>query len=272
MAIIEINKDTCTMCNACAFVCGGMMIFPGEKDFPRQVPGTDQFCMRCGHCVGICPTDSITHKEMPLEQCPLIDNKLDVTFEQVSQFIKSRRSVRNFQDKAVPRQEIERIIDVARFSPTGHNLQEVQWLVIDDPEELRRLTAIGVDWFRSMAEGNAPWALEMQGILKMHEMGINIFLRNAPAVVVTFAEENNPITAMDSVIALSYFDLTAKSAGLGCCWNGYFQMAAKSFPAMKKAVALPEGFTVYGAMMVGYPRYEYRRIPARKAARIIYRH
>lgn len=271
MAILEINKETCTKCGACAFVCGGMIIIPKESDYPRQVPGTDEFCMRCGHCVAVCPTGSMTHKEMTPEACPPIDKKLEVSFKQVSQLIKSRRSIREFQGKAVPRKEIERIIEVARFAPTGHNMQDVQWLVIDSPEELRRLTAIGIDWFRSMAEGNTPWALQMQAILKMHDMGINIFLRDAPVVVVACAEKNNPIAATDCAIALSYFDLAAKAAGLGCCWNGYFYFAAQSFPSMIKAVALPEGFTPYGALMVGYPKYKYQRIPARKPARIIYR-
>jgi hypothetical protein len=40
---------------------------------------------------------------------------------------------------------------------------------------------------------------------------------------------------------------------------------------MVKALALPKGFKIYGALMVGYPKYKYQRIPARKAARIIYR-
>jgi nitroreductase/NAD-dependent dihydropyrimidine dehydrogenase PreA subunit len=271
MAVIEINKETCTKCGACAFVCGGMMIIPVEGDYPRQAPGTDEFCMRCGHCVAVCPTGSITHKEMSPEQSQPIDKKLGISFMQIAQHIKGRRSIREFQNRQVPRKEIERIIDVARYAPTGHNMQEVQWLVIDDPEELQKLTAIGVEWFRSMATGKTPWALEMQAILKMHEMGINIFLRNAPAVIVAFAEKNNPIAATDCAIALSYFDLAAISSGLGCCWNGYFYFAAQSFDPMVKAVALLEGFTPYSALVVGYPKYKYQRIPPRKPARIIYR-
>jgi hypothetical protein len=31
------------------------------------------------------------------------------------------------------------------------------------------------------------------------------------------------------------------------------------------------GFAPYGAIMVGYPKYRYHRIPPRKPARIIYR-
>ncbi len=270
MALIEFSKETCTKCGACIAACAGSIIIPEKDGSPRLFPGADQFCMRCGHCVGVCPTDSVIHQEMPLEQCPPIDKKLDVSFEQVSQLIKSRRSIREFQDKPVPREVIERVIDVARYAPTGHNEQDVQWLVIDNPEELKKITAIGVDWFRSMAEGNAPWAMEMQAILRMHEIGINIFLRNAPAVVCTFAETNSPIAAIDGVIAMSYFDLAAKAAGLGCCWNGYLQMASHSFPAMVKALALPKGLKIYGTLMVGYPAFKYQRMPPRKPARISY--
>ena len=79
------------------------------------------------------------------------------------------------------------------------------------------------------------------------------------------------MSATDCAIALSYFDLAAKTAGLGCCWAGFFYMSAGSYPDMIKAVALPEGFMPYGALMVGYPKYKYTRIPARKPARIIYR-
>jgi nitroreductase/Pyruvate/2-oxoacid:ferredoxin oxidoreductase delta subunit len=270
MAIVEINKETCTKCNACAIACGASLIVPKENDFPRFFPGADQFCMRCGHCVGVCSTGSIIHQEMPLEQCPPIVKKNEPSFEQVSQLIKSRRSTREFRDKPVPRQEIEQIIDVARYSPTGHNAQEVRWLVIDDKEEIKKLTAIGVEWFRSQASGNTPWAADMQGVLKMHEIGLNIFLRNAPTIVVTYAEKNNPIAAVDCAIALSYFDLAAKAAGLGCYWNGYFYFSAQTFAPMVKAVAMPEGFTPYAALCVGYPQYKYQRIPPRKPARILY--
>jgi nitroreductase/Pyruvate/2-oxoacid:ferredoxin oxidoreductase delta subunit len=271
MALVEFNQETCTKCGACVDACPGCIIIPRKDSYPRLFPGADDFCMRCGHCVGVCTTDSVIHKEMSLEQCPSIDANLEASFEQVSQLIKGRRSIREFQEKPVPREEIESIIDVARYAPTGHNMQEVRWLVIDDPDELKRLTDIGVDWFRSMSGGDSPWAQQMQAILRMHELGINIFLRNAPAVVVTYAGKDNHIAATDCVIALSYFDLAAKAAGLGCFWNGYLYFSAQSFPPMEKAVGLPEGMKCYAAMGAGYPKYKYQRIPVRKPPDVIWR-
>jgi nitroreductase/NAD-dependent dihydropyrimidine dehydrogenase PreA subunit len=269
MTLIQVNKETCTRCGICAEMCG--IIHFKEGSYPRQLPGTDEFCLRCGHCVGVCPTGSLTHREMPPEQTPVIKKSLDISFDRCAQLIKSRRSIREFKDKDVPKEKIERIIDIARYSPTGHNMQEVQWLVINDRAYMRKLAAIGADWLRSIIKNNDQMAAIFTGMVERLDAGIDEFFHNAPAAVLAYAGKNNAIAATDCAIALGYFDLAANTAGLGCCWAGFFYMAAGSYPPMMEAVSLPEGFAPYGALMVGYPRYKYHRIPARRPARIIYR-
>ena len=271
MAMLEVNKQTCNQCGICAAICPAKIIFFQEASYPRLLPRTDAFCLRCGHCVAVCPSGSLTHNEIPLEQCPQIDRSLDITFEHCAQFIKSRRSVREFKDKKVSEKDIERIIDIARYAPTAHNNQEVQWLVINDSARVKELSAIGTDWFRWSIKNNPASAPSLERLLRHQESGDDRFLRSAPAVVVAFAERNNPLAVIDCSIALAYFDLTAYSAGLGCCWAGYFMFAAAAFPPMMAALALPEGYAPYGSLMVGYPKYKYRRIPMRNAARITYR-
>jgi nitroreductase/Pyruvate/2-oxoacid:ferredoxin oxidoreductase delta subunit len=266
MTLLTVNKETCTKCGLCAVPC--RLIYFKEGSYPRQLPGTDEFCMRCGHCVGLCPTGALKHKQMP--ETPQIEKSLEISFKQASQLIKSRRSIREFQDKDVPKEEIERVIDVARYAPTGHNNQEVQWLVINDREKMRQISAIGADWLRDVMK-NPQFAAMFQGIIQLLDSGVDAFIWNAPAIVIAFAEKNSPMAATDCAIALGYFDLAAKTTGLGCCWGGFLYMSAGSYPAMIKAIGLPEGFTPYGALMVGYPIYKYSRIPARKPARIIYR-
>jgi nitroreductase/Pyruvate/2-oxoacid:ferredoxin oxidoreductase delta subunit len=270
MTFLEIDAATCTRCGACIAACGSTIIIPQANGVPSLFPGAQKFCMRCGHCVAVCPTGSLTHLEMPPEACLTIDPNLAVTYPQVSQLIKSRRSIREFQDKPVPVEWIEQIIETARYAPTGHNLQEVRWLVSAGREANQRLTEIGLEWCRSLAGGESPRAVEMQGILRMQSLGVNLFLRDAPALVVAFAEQNNPIAPTDCAIALSSFDLAANSAGLGCFWNGYFTACAQSFPPMAAALAIPEGCMPYGALCVGFPSFKYRRIPPRKPAAIRY--
>lgn len=229
-------------------------------------------CLKCGHCVAVCPSSSLVHNEMPLEQSPQIDPSLGVTFAQCAQLIKGRRSVRVFKDKKLSSREIERIIDVARYGPTGHNAQEVQWLVINDPAKLEEISAIATDYYRWSIKNNpaSASATILQRTLKRQESGEDVFLHGAPAVVVAFAEKNSPLAAVDCSIALAYFDLAARSAGLGCCWGGFFMFGAGAFPPLLEALALPEGCTPYGNMMVGYPEYQFRRIPMRQSAPITY--
>lgn len=270
MKILDIEKDTCTQCGICADVCPGNLIYYKENHYPRLIPGTDPFCLKCGHCVAVCPSGSINHVDIPVEQCPTIDQALKVNIQQVEQLIKGRRSIRVYKQKQVPRELIEKAIDIARYAPTGHNNQGVKWLVINDRNAVKKLSNIGTDWLRWEVQTNSQLAPMLERTLKRQESGIDTLLRNAPAVVIAFKEGAGAVAVTDSVIALSYFDLAAGGLGLGCCWAGLLQMAANTFPAMQEALALPEGHKVHGCMMVGYPEYQYQRIPLRKPASIIW--
>ncbi|HJX13720.1 MAG TPA: nitroreductase family protein [Dehalococcoidales bacterium] len=271
MALIEVDKQTCTRCGACAAVCpGGFFIFRKGR-YPRPIPAIQEFCLRCGHCVAVCPADSLDHREIPLAQCPPIEPSLKVTFEQFAQLARSRRSIRAYKDKKVPREEITRLIDVARGAPTGHNAQTVRWLVFDDRGEISRLSEIGADWMRWSVENKKGMVQFLEGVLKRQETGYDEFLRSAPAIVVAYAEKGNPIAFYDCVIALTYLELAAGTAGLGCCWAGLLQSAATGFPPMMEVLAIPEGHVPCGCMMLGYPRYGYRRSPRRQPARIAWR-
>lgn len=268
MPLLEINKETCTKCGMCAGVCPGKIILFRENMYPRPVPSANDFCLRCGHCVAVCPTGSITHIDIPVEQCPAIDDSLKISLEQCAQLIKGRRSIRRYRDKPVPRDLITRLIDIARFSPTGHNAQEIRWLVVDDPDRLRRFESIGLDWMRDTAAKSPEMALMLEGVIARIEAGGKDFIREAPALVIVHAEKNNSIAVIDGSIALAYFDLAANAAGLGCCWAGFFIMAANTFTPMVEAISLPGDRQVYGALMLGYPVYRHCRIPVRNPARI----
>jgi len=268
MPILEIDPATCTKCGLCAAVCSGGLILFREDRFPRPVSRAGEFCLRCGHCVAVCPTGSISHVDIPVGQCPPIEGPLKISPEQCAQLIKSRRSIRAYLDRPVPRAEIAHLIDIARYAPTGHNNQEVQWRVVDDAARLRRFEEIGHDWMREMLGKNAGMAAMFEGVLKRMDAGHPDFIRGAPALVIAHAEKASPMALIDCAIALGYFDLAANAAGLGCCWAGFFMMSANTFPALVKEVALPADQQVYGALMLGFPKYTPRRIPVRRPARV----
>jgi nitroreductase/NAD-dependent dihydropyrimidine dehydrogenase PreA subunit len=271
MKFLEINRETCTKCGACAEVCPSGLIDFEKKDFPRAVEDIEKHCIRCGHCVAVCPTGSVIHREMPLAECPPIKAFPGVSYEQCDRLIRGRRSVREYLDKPVPPELIEKLIDSARYAPTGGNSQEVHWMVFNGKDEMSRLTEIGDGWIRAAAKASPVTAARMEKLLEMKESGRDGFLRGAPALIAAYAPKTNPGGVANSAIALGYLELLANSLGLGGCWAGFFMFAAASFPPMIKAINLPEGQQVCGAMMLGFPKYRYARIPARKPAKITWK-
>ena len=53
--------------------------------------------------------------------------------------VKSRRSTRNFKPDPVPADLLDRLIDIARWSPSGYNLQPTHFVVVTDPAVKARL-------------------------------------------------------------------------------------------------------------------------------------
>lgn len=273
MDILEVNKETCDKDGICASVCPAGLIDFEKGDYPKPIPEAEEVCIRCGHCVVACPTGSLSHRVMSAEQCDLIKDSLNLSLEQTEQFLKGRRSIRAYKEKMVPRDVLEKLIEIARYAPTGHNSQSVEWLVLSDRVELHNLAEITVEWMRWLIDNMPEFAAEMNlgRVVKRWEEGIDVILRNAPAVIVAHAEEGNRMAPTNCVIALTYLELAATGMGLGCCWAGFFNGAANNFPPMMDVFPLPEGRQCFGAMMLGYPKYGYQRIPKRKPSKIIWR-
>ena len=275
MPVIEINRETCNKCGICASECPRRIIALPDGDFPQVAAAVEDTCNACGHCVAVCPKGSLSNRNSPLELSPEMQKGLAVTAGQVEQLLKGRRSARVFVDKPVSREMVTRLIDIARYAPTGHNLQEVEWLVIDNKKELARIEDIGTDWLlwaiknfpKAAADSNLEEKLERQ---KIHH---DAFLRGAPVLIVAHASKDSLVSlaGIDSANALSYLDLAASSLGLATCWAGYVYIMANIFDPLKDALALPKGHEAFGCVMLGYNKFKYYRIPCRKAPSIVWK-
>ena len=181
-----------------------------------------------------------------------------------------RRSVRSFRDKPVPRDELARLLDVARYAPSGSNRQPVSWLVVYDTAEVKRLAGMVEDSVLYSASQQVPAAATatVRQMERARQRGLDLICRGAPHLVVAHTPKG---AGNNGVIALTYLELAAYSLGLGACWGGFFTGAAQGWGPLQQALGLPEGHVVCGAMLVGYPKYRYRRIPVRNEARVTWR-
>ena len=276
MSIIKINQETCNKCGICADECPRRIITLPDGDFPQLLAPVEASCNACGHCVAVCPSGSLSHRDSPLEISSKIQENLKINPEQVEQLLKSRRSARVFKNKPVSHEIITRLIGDARYAPTGHNLQEVEWLVIDNEKELDHIEALGIDWLQWVIKELPKMAAEsnMEEKLARQKLKHDAFLRGAPVLIVTHASDAGSVSllgAIDSANALSFLDLTASSLGLATCWAGYVYIMANTLPPFKEALALPEGHATYGCVLLGYNKFKYHRIPVRKVPRIVWR-
>ncbi len=124
--MIQVDEKECIGCGACEKDCFLQAIKVREKK--AAVLGD---CFHCGHCVAVCPTGAVSMPDYPMEEVKEY-NKDDFLVDagKLLNFIKFRRSVRQFQKKQIPRSEIESILEAGRFTPTAGNRQDVSYIVL----------------------------------------------------------------------------------------------------------------------------------------------
>ena len=273
MELFEVNPHTCNQDGICAAVCPVGIIAFTKGSVPVPVSGAEEICIGCGHCVAVCPTGSLSHRDMAVEACQPVRPALRLTAEQSEHFLRARRSIRVYREQPVAREELARLIEIARYAPSGHNTQGAEWLVLGDRNELHRLSGIVIDWMRWMLAHMEEVALSLHidRTLERWEAGNDVILRGAPVVIVAHAAKDNRMAPTTCTIALATLELASTAIGLGCCWAGYFNAAATTFPPMQEALALPSGHQSFGAMMVGHPKFTYHRLPTRKMPNITWR-
>jgi nitroreductase/NAD-dependent dihydropyrimidine dehydrogenase PreA subunit len=274
MSLFTIDQKECRRDGLCVAECPAKIIeIIGEEGFPTPITGADELCINCGHCVSICPHEALSLKTMSPKDCLPLRKEQLLSPEQCEHFLRSRRSIRNYKEKRVSRDLLQKLIEIARYAPTGHNSQSVNWLVIEDSTEVRRLGGLVADWMRSLLSDNSEFALSMHmdRVVDSWDKGIDRILRGAPHLVVAHGLSTMTASHSSCFIALTYLELAAPSLGLGTCWAGYFTAAATFYPPLQKALALPQGHQTYGATMIGYPKYSYQRMPPRNKPEITWR-
>jgi nitroreductase len=243
------------------------------EEAPVPVDGAEESCVQCGHCVAVCPHGALSLGTASPGDLQPIEDYLRLSPAQVDQAFCSRRSARVYQDKPVPRDTLEKLIRIATYAPSGHNVQPTQWLVTYEADEVRRLVDLTVDYLRIALRQMPDFAkaLHVPEVIEATEAGREKVFHGAPHVILCHAPADERTAPMGCVIALAHLELAASAMGLGACWCGYFNFSAEHHPPLQEALNLPDGHKNFGALAIGYPKYQYQRIPQRDEPRITWR-
>jgi nitroreductase/NAD-dependent dihydropyrimidine dehydrogenase PreA subunit len=260
MQLITIDKKKCEKDGICIEECPFFLLRADADGIPEMIPGAEMVCLKCGHCLAVCPNGAITFEGVSPESCEMVPKQIPISEESMIQLIRTRRSIRVYKDRPVPRDMLERLINTVQYAPTAKNLQPVHWILVDDRPKINQMAGLTIEWLRRLNI--------VPDVIEAWDNGHDIILRGAPMLAIAHAAKNSINPAADCAIACTTLELMANSMGLGGCWAGYFMRASNNYDPLKQFMNLPNTHKVYAALMLGYPRFKYQRIPTRKAPKV----
>ncbi|NJE04721.1 NAD(P)H nitroreductase [Thermococcus sp. M36] len=145
--------------------------------------------------------------------------------------LRKRRSVRRFQDRPVPRELVEKLLEAAFLSPSSFNRRPWHFIVVDEEEKLKALSKA-----------------------KLGASG----LATAPlAIVITADESRSDVWIEDASIAAEHIQLTSFALGLSSFWvqirNRMHGEGKTAEEYVRELLGIPENYRVLCIIGIGYP-------------------
>jgi len=271
-----IDKEKCIKCKTCERICPAFVYSFDKEGYPYEK--YPHVCSICGHCISACPTSAIKYKDIGFKDAELLDPNIP-TFNELSNLMSKRRSIRRFKDEDVPDDILQQIFTNLKYSLTGHNAQELEYTVLRDREHIfsisekigRRfkIAELFLPFLPNKTKGNIRRMIKLWEKSKT-DHAEDPFLRYPRILFIIHAKKSleNFLRIADAGIASYNVILTAESLGLGTCWLGFHSIVSNLFPKIKKLSKIPRNHKVLASIAIGYPKYQYRRKCARNPLKI----
>ncbi len=146
--------------------------------------------------------------------------------------IKTRRSCRKYLPTQVTPEELDAVLEAATYAPTGHGLQSPRMVVVQDPEQMKTLSALNG---AVMGAKHDP-------------------LYGAPTAVIVFADATNDNGRADAANVMNTLLLAAHAVGLASCWinRGKEMFELPGGPELLRQWGLPENYEGFAITILGY--------------------
>lgn len=183
--------------------------------------------------------------------------KVERSAEQaVIETIMTRRSVRDYKEEAVDREQMAKVIECGIYAPSAINMQPWAVRVVDDKAFLDGVTEIAVKQNPELAE----------------QEGFRNFFRNAPTVAFIACPVESYSGEYDCGLLSENMMLSAWSMGIGSCCLGSVvpvMNSEEAKPYMER-LQFPEDYKLLVAIAFGYPAGENPVAPERDATKAYY--
>ena len=257
MNLIKIDQSLCIKCGICTKVCPTRILSMNENG-PQE---NDSKCMYClwSMCCRM-PYGAIDNVKTPLSNQVDIKNFPVINSQTAEQFLRSRRSIRCYKNTPVPQEKLLKLVDIAHFAPTASNSQGISYIIVKDKKILEKATKVIIEWMEHQLDNPSHWSFPRH-VHNYRKTGIDTILRNAPHLILATAPRDFKNGRENTISSFSYLELFATTLGLGSCWAGLFEMCAFSnYYPLLELFNIPTDKAITGAVMVGYPKYKYKRL------------
>lgn len=200
--------------------------------------------------------------------------------------MRSTPAVREFADDPLPDNVLARILDHARFAPTGGNRQGVRVIVIRDQQTRSALADLGLPAARrytaQLANGESPWNPLQPSNVDASTIGtteppaqMSAPIRRAPLVLVILldlavvAATDQNLDRIGVVAGASVYPfvwnvlLAARNEGYGGVLT---TMAVAEEPRVKELLGVPDPYAIAAVVPLGKPARQVTKLRRRPVA------
>jgi len=284
-----VNHQTCIKCKLCIEVCPVNIIGVDETGMVNFIKERESICLECGQCMAICSTDSVKIKKYTYEKNFAKLPEHLFSHQQLTDFISSRRSVRNFKDKKVDKQTIEKILESLKYAPYGAEPNKVEITVVNDRATIEKALPLteafldhivkwiehpiisriirykkGIETFNTIKNHLYPIAKKGNYQLKYGDR----ITRGAPALLILHADKAAEEHSHNALIYATYLSFAIHALGMGGSMNEIIPAAINKDPKVRKIFHIPENHEAIISMMFGYPKYRYKKAVIREEKKI----
>jgi nitroreductase len=203
-------------------------------------------------------------------------------YENFLKLVKTRRSVRAFKPDPIPDDYVEKIIEAARWAPSGANSQPWEFIVIKDKETKDRIADIVSEVREPVRKAELTREEALRFPTVVNPAGEPGF-KSAPVFIILCGDprtkEAYPLLTMLSrgdshfvsglASAFLYMTLAATTLGLGSQWvSATGEPFVKSI--LKDFLGIPQKLEIYDTLVLGYPAYQPRERFVRERAEMVH--
>jgi len=193
--------------------------------------------------------------------------EVNVDYDSFLELVKSRRSIRKFKPDPIPDEYVAKIIEAARYAPSGANTQPWEFVVVKKQELKDRIIQI-INDVRSQSTRTETTGQPQQDPQMQRPPRATSDVTTAPVFILLLGDMRaraglprgagqddrkwQSVLTSSLASAFLYMHLAATALGLASQWQSGVERP-EAGPGLRQLLGIPEEMQIYDMMVLGYP-------------------